>query len=513
MGFVHALLRVAVVASSAFLFALLLGLTLLLSLSDAQIGAGATTVIGVENYSAALRSFDFRRSLVNTLWVTGLALIIVMLAAGTVQRFLTQGRWLRSLIVLVVLVPVAMSGVLGVQAWRDVLELLQIPLEKRSVALTAFAVVQAWRALPLALAVRNAPVQMGPRLRVGLAGAVAGCRIVLDVSVVLLLTGGAPYNATHVLASWSYVTAVTSGQIGLGAAMATVLLASVLVMAGVLGLGPAWFGMRLSRRAESGTAPGAEAQETPGVPAPVPAGRVPGAVYSVALALILAWLLLPLVVAIGRAGWPWQWGPALDALGRSGYVGWLGSTLLAVIAAAVVAVWVAPSLALRLQRRAPHVRRTIGFGIPALAGASLAVAYVPLLWLADRFPVWPNTLGLTLLYICLPLCVSVGFSVALRSQARLNSGGLTAVPALVALFIVTQDVSNALALDVGVPQTFNSGLVNNLTFRVDVAPSTTALAVVLPSLLFGALYVALVWIIHKRRAGDGASVCGLGREA
>ncbi|MCB9159322.1 MAG: sugar ABC transporter permease [Caldilineaceae bacterium] len=62
--------------------------------------------------------------------------------------------------------------------------------------------------------------------------------IVADVSVVMLLTGGTPANATHVLASWGYVTAVTGGQIGLGAAMEMTLL----VVLRLLGIALGWLG-------------------------------------------------------------------------------------------------------------------------------------------------------------------------------------------------------------------------------------------------------------------------------
>jgi multiple sugar transport system permease protein len=478
------------------LLALLQGLMILLALSDAQIGAGAATMVGAENYWTMLRSLEFRRALFNTLLVTGLALAIIVPAGNTLQRFVPRGRWLRAFILVAVVVPVAMPGALGVLAWRSTLDLLHVPLGNRWLALLVFAVVQAWRAFPLAVAVRNAPIKLRRQTHMGLAGAVAAYWIVADISVVMLLTGGAPYNATHLLASWGYATTVTSGQVGLGAAMEMTLLGVLRL----LGIALGWLGVQLMLRREEELAAAASSVTNTVLPPPS-VDTPPSRGQWAALALVLIWLVLPLFVVLGLARLPWQWGAPLRFLALdSGYFWWLTGTLLLAAGAAAVTIWVAPPVAQWLVQRSVNARKAAGSGVLALVLTSLPVAFVPLLWLNERISILPSAVRLELLYVCAVLCLGVGFAALAQARLKLDRWGLIAALALTALLIVTQEFSNTLALDTGAPQTLNSGMVNNLAFRTDVAPATTALAILLPSLLFGALYCALVWVIHKRRA-------------
>ena len=483
-------LQVGLTILAVLLLLLLQGILILLALSDAQLGGGAAAAVGVDNYWAMVRSFEFRRALANTLWVLAMALVIIVPALGIVMRLGEQSRRLRVLVLVAVIVPLAMPGALGALAWRSTLEVLHIPLDRRWVALPVFALVQAWRAFPLAVAVRTAPLRQHQRTRAGLAGAVAAYWIVADVSVVMLLTGGAPANATHVLASWGYVTAVTGGQIGLGAAMEMTLL----VVLRLLGIALGWLGVQLLLQRADGVTPPAPAS------ADLAASRPPWRAWT-ALTVLLLWLLTPLLVVVIQAGWPWAWGAPLRVLiATSGYVWWLGGTLLLAAGAVLVTVWAAPPAAQWLVRRSLNMRKAAGSGVLALVLTSLPVAFVPLLWVDDRLRLVPALAELALLYIFAALCLGVGFAALAQARLQLDRRGLIAALALIALFVITQEFSNALALDVGRAQTLNSGLVNHLAFRADIAPATTALAVLLPTLLFGALFGSLVWVIHKRRA-------------
>ena len=505
-------LQVTLASLAVVLLMLLQGIMLLLALSDAQIGAGAATAIGADNYWTMLRSLDFRRAFINTLWVLGLAMAIIVPAGVVVQRFVGRGGRLRLLLLTAVIVPVAMPGALGMLAWRSTFDLLHLPLEHRWIVLPLFAVVQAWRAFPLAVAVRSAPIKLRRNTHMGLAAAVAAYWIVADISAVLLLTGGAPYNATHMLASWGYVTTVTSGQVGLGAAMAMTLL----VVLRLLGIALGWLAVQLMlRREEDAAAPRGGSAENAYAAVNAAANPAPGRAQWAGLAAVLLWLLVPLIVVIGQAGWPWQWGSALRFLSlESGYAWWLSSTLLLAAGAALVTVWVAPTVAQWLVQRPVNARKAAGSGVLALVLTSLPVAFVPLLWLEDRISFLPSAVRLEVLYIAAVLCLGVGFAALAQARLKLDRWGLTAALALTALLVVTQEFSNALALDTGTSQTLNSGMVNNLAFRADVTPATTALAILLPSLLFGALYCALVWIIHKRRArGTEIPFADWGRDA
>ncbi|MCB9159323.1 MAG: hypothetical protein H6644_05605 [Caldilineaceae bacterium] len=80
-------------------------------------------------------------------------------------------------------------------------------------------------------------------------------------------------------------------------------------------------------------------------------------------------------------------------IATSGYVWWLGGTLLLAAGAVLVTVWAAPPAAQWLVRRSLNMRKAAGSGVLALVLTSLPVAFVPLLWVDDRLrlvPAWVN---------------------------------------------------------------------------------------------------------------------------
>ncbi|MEZ4610417.1 MAG: hypothetical protein R2838_09285 [Caldilineaceae bacterium] len=232
-------LQVGLTILAVLLLLLLQGILILLALSDAQLGA-APRLRSAWTTTGPWCAASPERALANTLWVLAMALVIIVPAPSIVMRLGEQSS-------------VACAGACGrhrtagyaggaggALAWRSTLEVLHIPLDRRWVAAGLCAGSGVARSSAGGGRAHGA-LRQHQRTRAGLAGAVAAYWIVADVSVVMLLTGGAPANATHVLASWGYVTAVTGGQIGLGAAMEMTLL----VVLRLLGIALGWLGAQL----------------------------------------------------------------------------------------------------------------------------------------------------------------------------------------------------------------------------------------------------------------------------
>jgi len=51
-----------------------------------------------------------------------------------------------------------------------------------------------------------------------------------DLSLVYILTGGGPFNSTHVLSSWAFQVGIIAGDLGQGAAVALFLLPVLLIV-------------------------------------------------------------------------------------------------------------------------------------------------------------------------------------------------------------------------------------------------------------------------------------------
>jgi ABC-type sugar transport system permease subunit len=239
------------------------------SFSDVTAGNPGFDWVGLENYRANLRDPVFRQALVNSFVFTAVTLVFTVVLANIVALIFTadfRGKWVvRFLIIL----PWTTPAALGAIAWVFMLDSLLSPIDwilwqvgllddgrhmvwlgRSGLAKASVIGVQVWRLVPLAAVIILAgqtaiPDDINDAASVDGAGfwrrlwevtipltlpviAVAvlfGAIITFtDMSLVRVLTNGAPTNETQVLASWAYVKGIDGGNLAQGAAVAVFLL-------------------------------------------------------------------------------------------------------------------------------------------------------------------------------------------------------------------------------------------------------------------------------------------------
>jgi multiple sugar transport system permease protein len=262
------------------------GLTVAFAFSRSTSEAPSYRFAGLRNFRAVFGDHVFWRSLIDTLALTGIAVVLVV-AFGTVlaNLLLADFRFRRTVRVLVLLpwtTPVALSAI----SWRWLLgstgspvdrllreaSLLhggQSPLGRTSLATASVVAVHVWRLTPLAAVIVMAGLTAIPRgvwdaawldgagfwrrvfgvtipltLPVTAVAAVFTAAMTFaDMAVVRVLTGGGPGDSTQVLPALAYLRGVERGDIGDGAAIALFLFP--LFLAGVIVL------LRVVRRMEA----------------------------------------------------------------------------------------------------------------------------------------------------------------------------------------------------------------------------------------------------------------------
>ena len=267
------------------------------------------------NLLGAARSYLFRHSLRNTLLVGAL----VFVAAGIIVRMVlrtahpTLGRWTvwDALAASPLFLPASAAALL----WRPLFA--QIDLVRHTdLALVLLAVVSIWRLWPISLFARPLAAHSGATRAALAAALVALWLALIDAASLLLLTGGQPFNATHVWASWAFHTVWVSRLWGHGA-----------VMLGGLAAASALFGGLVFYLAAP--IPGPEATATP---------RTRGQSHFERIGAVLA--LAPLILHMSGLNVA-ELGGALAGLARLGYFHWLANTafvwLLAWLIAAAIA--------------------------------------------------------------------------------------------------------------------------------------------------------------------------------
>ena len=263
------LLGVALIGPAGLFVLALVGGPLLfsiwLSLTDASAGSRGAHFVGLANYRAAMADSVFRASLGNTFLVTIVSQVLVLVLAKLLANYLAKpfkGKWvLRGLILLPWAAPIS----LGALGWRWIFDSLfsvlnwtlhALHLIPRSVspqwlgeptlAKAAIIAVQTWRILPFATVIilaglSSIPPEVDDAARVdGAHGLRKLLHVTLpmilpvltiallfgivftatDMTVVVVLTRGGPFNSTHVLASWAYQTGILASSLGAGAAIA-----------------------------------------------------------------------------------------------------------------------------------------------------------------------------------------------------------------------------------------------------------------------------------------------------
>jgi multiple sugar transport system permease protein len=271
----------------------LIGLPLLLaiylSLSNATTGSQTFRYVGLTNFFRAMDSSVFRSALANTFIFTFVSEALVIVLANILALTLQQRFVGRGLVRFLILLPWAAPFALGAIGWKWMFDSLysvvnwmlravhllgphDFPqwLGVTGLAMAAIITVHVWRMLPFSAVVLLAGLASIPQ-EVLDAAAVDGAGffhrtfyILLpmllpiitvavlfgtiftftDLSLVYILTGGGPFNTTHVLSSWAFQVGIIAGDLGQGAAIALFLLPVLLVA--TVGM------LRLASRAEVG---------------------------------------------------------------------------------------------------------------------------------------------------------------------------------------------------------------------------------------------------------------------
>ncbi|WP_329243341.1 sugar ABC transporter permease [Actinoallomurus sp. NBC_01490] len=239
---------------------------------------------GLRDFRAVFGDDVFWRSLLDTLALTGVAIVLVVVLGTVLAHVLRAGfrfrRTVRTLVLLPWTTPVALSaiswrwllGSAGVDRMLRAASLLHgggSPLDRTGPAAVAVVAVHVWRLTPLATVIVLAGLNSVPpgvwdaarldgagvwrrffgvtvplTLPVTAVAAVFTAAITFaDVAVVRVLTGGGPHDSTQVLPTLAYLRGVEGGDIGAGAAASLFLLPLFLAGAAVV--------LRVVRRAEA----------------------------------------------------------------------------------------------------------------------------------------------------------------------------------------------------------------------------------------------------------------------
>ena len=233
------------------------------SLSDMTVGDPSYNYVGLRNFRAIWHDAVFRRSLRNSLFITIVTMVLVLILAKTLALVLVadfKGKWVvRFLVLLPWTTPVSLAAI----AWLWLLDSLFSPIDwvlrwlgllhgnvhwlaNPGTAMASVIVVQVWRIVPLAAVIIMAglvaiPQDIHDAAEVDGAGfwrklfqvtipltapvmAVAtlfGAILVFtDLSVVYVLTRGGPIDATQTLPTWAFFRGIQGGDLAQGAAVA-----------------------------------------------------------------------------------------------------------------------------------------------------------------------------------------------------------------------------------------------------------------------------------------------------
>ncbi len=244
------------------------------SLSDVTVGDPSFDYVGLRNFRAVLDDPVFRRSLTNSLFITAVTMILVLVLAKILALVLTKdfrGKWVvRFLILLPWTTPVPLAAI----AWLWLLDSLFSPIDwtlrwlglldgnlhwlgNSELAVASVVAVQVWRIVPLAAVIIMAGLAAIPQdindaaevdgagfwrklfevtipmsLPVTAVATLFGAVLVFtDMSVVFVLTRGGPIDATQILPTWAFFRGIQGGDLAQGAAVALFLFPLLLAMA------------------------------------------------------------------------------------------------------------------------------------------------------------------------------------------------------------------------------------------------------------------------------------------
>ncbi len=244
------------------------------SLSDVTVGDPSYDFVGLRNFRAVLKDPVFRRSLRNSLFITFVTMVLVLVLGKALALVLTRefrGKWLvRFLVLLPWTTPVSLATI----AWLWLLDSLFSPIDwslrwlgllegnlhwlgNEQLAVVSVIAVQVWRITPLAAVIIMAGISAIPQdledaaevdgagfwrklwevtiplsLPVTAVATLFGAVLVFtDMSVVFVLTRGGPIDATQILPTWAFFRGIQGGDLAQGAAVALFLFPVLLAMA------------------------------------------------------------------------------------------------------------------------------------------------------------------------------------------------------------------------------------------------------------------------------------------
>lgn len=244
------------------------------SLSDVTVGDPSFDYVGLRNFRRVLDDPVFRRSLTNSLFITAVTMVLVLVLAKILALVLTKdfrGKWVvRFLVLLPWTTPVPLAAI----AWLWMLDSLFSPIDwtlrwlglldgnlhwlgNSELAVASVIAVQVWRIVPLAAVIIMAGLAAIPQdindaaevdgagfwrklfevtipmsLPVTAVATLFGAVLVFtDMSVVFVLTRGGPVDATQILPTWAFFRGIAGGDLAQGAAVALFLFPLLLAMA------------------------------------------------------------------------------------------------------------------------------------------------------------------------------------------------------------------------------------------------------------------------------------------
>jgi multiple sugar transport system permease protein len=244
------------------------------SLSDVTVGDPSYDFVGLRNFRAILSDPVFLRSLRNSLLITFVTMVLVLVLGKILALVLTRdfrGKWIvRFLVLLPWTTPVSLASI----AWLWLLDSLFSPIDwtlrwlgllegnlhwlgNEDLAVVSVIAVQVWRIVPLAAVIIMAGLTAIPQdlddaaevdgagfwrklweitiplsLPVTAVATLFGAVLVFtDMSAVFVLTRGGPVDATQILPTWAFFRGIQGGDLAQGAAVALFLFPVLLAMA------------------------------------------------------------------------------------------------------------------------------------------------------------------------------------------------------------------------------------------------------------------------------------------
>ena len=244
-----------------------------LSLHDKIIGVQNPDFIGLENYTSLLNDADFWNAIRNIVIYVFFAVSIKLVIGLIVAIVVNQPLPARGIIRAIILLPWAMPTLVTVLTWRwmyhdlyGVLNYLLLQayvidqpiiwLGTRAMAMPSVIIVNVWRGFPffaiiLLAGLQSIPTELHEAAEVdgatvlqrfrhvtlpGLAPVMAVVTVLStiwtfnDFTIIWLLTGGGPANATEVISTLTYKIAISGQQLGKGVAVSVLIMPILMIL-------------------------------------------------------------------------------------------------------------------------------------------------------------------------------------------------------------------------------------------------------------------------------------------